>query len=65
MKEFNPKCWCNQCFGYEDGKCLILSSNNFGGRKCPFYKTREQILAEEERAAKVLRDLENYGSRKI
>ena len=44
-----PKCGRHTCFGYNDGKCMILTGNNFGKRNCPFYKTAAQIVAEEAR----------------
>ena len=33
------------------GFCRILIDNNFGKRKCPFYKTKWQISQEEKKAA--------------
>lgn len=40
----DPVCGINTCFGYSDGKCTILINNDFGGRKCPFYKrSRSEI----------------------
>ena len=44
-----PKCDRFSCFAYSDGKCVILTNNNFGKRACPFYKTPAQIAAEEAR----------------
>lgn len=35
------------CFAWKDGKCIILTSNGFGGRKCPFFKTSEQCEKEQ------------------
>lgn len=43
-----PTCCAEECFGCQDGRCTVLSKNNFGTKKCPFFKTREQ--AETERA---------------
>jgi hypothetical protein len=34
------------CFAYALGDCRILIDTDFGWKKCPFYKTREQ--AEED-----------------
>lgn len=30
------------CFANRDGVCMALGDTNFGGRECPFYKTKEQ-----------------------
>ena len=42
----NPVCDNNDCFGCEDGHCIVLTSNNFN-KHCPFYKTREQAAEEK------------------
>lgn len=44
-----PDCDNRECFGNEGDKCRVLVDNNFGGRKCPFFKTREQIDREEHK----------------
>ena len=39
------------CFGmdWDTGKyCRILSSTDFNGRDCPYYKSREQMAAEDQ-----------------
>lgn len=41
----SPRCDTSTCFAYKSGRCVILIDNNFGERKCPFYKTQS---AEEE-----------------
>lgn len=43
-----PDCRKRKCFGYSEGKCTILSDNNFGKRECPFFKTQSQIDRENE-----------------
>ena len=48
-----PKCLEGKfdCFAWDRAECSILTSTNFKGRSCPFYKSQEQY--EEE--------LEKYG----
>ena len=50
-----PACNRAECFGCEEGHCVILIKNNFGKRGCPFFKTNEQVEKElaycEERMA--------------
>ena len=48
MIDYNkcPTCSVEECFACEEGLCIILNSNNFGERKCPFFKTREQVAEE-------------------
>lgn len=43
--------FCDGCFANKNGFCRILIDNNFGERKCPFYKTKWQISQEEKKAA--------------
>ena len=43
-----PTCGKVECFGNEDGHCLVLSDNNFVNKECPFFKTREQVATEKE-----------------
>lgn len=31
------------CFANEDGACNCLTDNNFKGRDCPFYKTKQPV----------------------
>ncbi len=33
-----PRCNTSTCFAHKSGRCVILIDNNFGARKCPFYK---------------------------
>lgn len=44
-----------QCFAKEGGKCTILTDTYFRDRACPFYKSREQHLADQAEIAKKLR----------
>lgn len=50
MKDLNkcPVCLTEECFGCEEGRCIVLTKKDFGGRKCPFFKTREQVAKEKE-----------------
>ena len=44
-----PVCMNHEkCFGNKLGKCIVLSDNDFGGKECPFYKTRAQFEAERK-----------------
>lgn len=54
--ECAPDCDNNKCFAQEFGKCRILINNDFNGRACPFFKTKEQ-LAEEERKRRIREEL--------
>lgn len=48
-----PACNADRCFSNMDinGKraCNCLNNNDFGGRPCPFYKSRERFKAERMR----------------
>lgn len=43
-----PTCLETECAANEELHCVALTDNNFGGKKCPFFKTKEQN--EKERA---------------
>ncbi len=45
IEEF-PVCDRSDCFGCEEGHCIVLINNNFGERNCPFFKTNEQVEKE-------------------
>jgi hypothetical protein len=42
-----PICGKEDCFGYENGHCVVLVENNFT-KDCPFFKTQEQVAQEQE-----------------
>ena len=42
-----PGCLVEECAMQKDGCCIALTDNNFGSRKCPFFKTEEQVAKEE------------------
>ena len=48
VNEKCPTCGRSDCFGYQDGYCVVLSRNDFGDRSCPFFKTEEQVAKEKE-----------------
>ena len=49
MREIrNPTCNRAECFGCQEGECLVLIENNFGQKGCPFFKTKEQVESEKE-----------------
>lgn len=37
------------CFGYKNNKCVILKEMICKHKKCPFYKTEEQYIADKEK----------------
>lgn len=53
-----PVCGKDDCFGCDEGHCIVLSKNDFKNKECPFYKTKEQA---EKDTAKRLERLVNIG----
>lgn len=43
-------CLHNRCAGNKNGFCRVLSTNDFDGKMCPFFKTAEQNEREEKAA---------------
>lgn len=41
--KYFPNCNREDCFACKDGKCELLTDNDFGKRECPFYKTEEEV----------------------
>ena len=59
MENLNyPPCGVNKCAANEKDHCLALTQNNFGDRKCPFYKTKEQNEKELKYCQKRMAELE-------
>lgn len=54
----DPSCTEIECFAYKSGCCSILRDNDFGKRKCPFYKTSKQRQMEQKRCRERLESLE-------
>ncbi len=52
-----PVCNVTECFGNIEGHCFILVDNNFNGKRCPFFKTQEQVEAEKEYCQNRLADI--------
>lgn len=52
-----PVCAVEKCAAWEGGYCTALTDNNFGVRKCPFFKTREQVAKEKEYCEKRLDEI--------
>lgn len=52
-----PACNVTECFGYEDRHCVVLTDRNFGGKTCPFFKTKEQAAEELAYCKKRLADI--------
>lgn len=40
----------SDCFAREGGLCRILDNTDFGGRKCPFYKSQAQRDASADKS---------------
>ncbi len=36
--DYEPPCDRSDCFACANGRCQILTSNDFGKRECPFFK---------------------------
>lgn len=47
-KEKYPACNAKECAACDEGRCNALTKNNFGTRKCPFFKTKEQAEKEKD-----------------
>lgn len=43
MNMIDAPCTEFECFAYKNGYCAVLVCSNFGKRKCPFFKTKEQF----------------------
>ena len=43
------------CFGNADGYCICLTNNDFGGRRCSFYKSKTKAAAERKKVEKQLK----------
>ena len=57
----NSKCFaCRVDFGR--GRCIALNNTDFGGRKCPFFKTRERMDFEERKTNLRLEELGMRGA---
>ena len=57
----NSKCFaCRADFGL--GRCIALNNTDFGGRKCPFFKTRERMDFEERKTNIRLEELGMGGA---
>lgn len=52
-----PACAETECASCEEGRCNALAVNDFWPRKCPFFKTREQVAKEKEYCEKRLADI--------
>lgn len=42
-----PGCGQIECFANEEKHCTILTKKDFGTRKCPFFKTKQQAAYEK------------------
>lgn len=51
-----PKCKQGQCFANTFGSCAILNSSDWP-KDCPFFKTQEQMLREQEITEKRIESL--------
>ena len=46
-KRNDPRCDKLPCFAYDSGYCTILTET-INKKKCPFFKTKEQVAHENE-----------------
>ena len=53
----HPTCYAAECASCVDGRCVVLLDNSFAERKCPFFKTREQVAKEKAYCEQRLRDI--------
>lgn len=56
-----PTCKAAECAACEDGHCVALGDNNFGKRKCPFFKTKAQAAKEKDYCEKRLASIRIGG----
>lgn len=56
-------CTCDRanCFANKKNLCMILTNNSFSGKRCPFFKTQEQLDAQQEECRLRLEHLRNGG----
>lgn len=57
--KLSPDCSKKDCFANNGRTCWVLTSNDFNGRECPFYKTKDQLDTERHATSMRL-----YGGRK-
>jgi len=50
----------SDCAAYYKGLCVCLSNNGFGGKRCPFYKTAEQVIKERNKSIDTLKRKKRY-----
>lgn len=50
-------CNASACFAHKDGHCIALNDNDFGDKKCPFFKTKAQVEKERKKSEERLRKL--------
>lgn len=55
-----PACKRSNCFAEKDGHCIALADNYFGDKPCPFFKTREQLAAQDAKCKERLRSMGSY-----
>lgn len=56
MNKTTSKCSSHtDCHAFKRGGCIALSDTDFGGKNCPFYKTRTEHLKDRIAAAEKLR----------
>lgn len=59
MAIIDPLCSVHECFACVGGHCRKLTSS-YGGHKCPFFKTREQVEAERKKTVERLKRIGKY-----
>ena len=63
MKEIDNSQVCQvvECFACHESRCTVLIDNNFGGRRCPFFKTKEQVEGEDRHYNERLANIKKGG----
>ncbi|QNO16564.1 hypothetical protein HYG86_00435 [Alkalicella caledoniensis] len=54
-----------ECFAYKNGRCKALKVKKCEGTSCGFFKTKAQILEDQERVFKRIKSLDPATQRNI
>lgn len=54
-----PTCTMAECNACVECHCIALIDNDFGGKPCPFFKTKEQAEMEKEYCEKRLYEIKD------
>ena len=53
----NVPCNAVACFAHKDGYCICLKDNDFGNKRCPFFKTKSQYKKQVKKCEERLQNL--------